>query len=495
LFIDTENKDINPLNKFNMPTEERSISMQELTYAFSSFAAIISPVSTTMILSALAVNYINTEQTKKSGEEALSSWQLSTYLDVSEDQSAATSLGLGLMNSLIIVSFIGAMTFVLVLLYKYRCMKVLIGYMIFSSTLLLGFLGGQIFLVAIYKYRLNIDWLSYALFMYNFTIVGVLAIFYQKGLPTYINQMYLVLTSVIVAWQLSNFNEWMAWSLLIMLALYDLCAVLAPCGPLKALVNEMSKENAPSMPGLLYEARLPENATRPGRENANNSQRADDGPSPIRGGSSVETLDVENSRHPEPETTTLPLAIAKVYKLPLSLPTPILTLDSSSPTSYLQQNFTPAELQTQVEATFPRRGGRIVGVLNPKGEKRYVVYSKEGEIKRTLVVDKRGKVMEIVQSDDDDGLDDNTIKLGLGDFIFYSVLVSKAAERGFAAFTACFLSVLAGLGGTLVLLAVYHHALPALPLSIFLAVITFVLTIFVIDPWIQVVWRSGPYYI
>merc|ERR1712232_756894 len=39
-------------------------------------------------------------------------------------------------------------------------------------------------------------------------------------------------------------------------------------GPLKALVKEMSKENAPSMPGLLYEAGLPDNAVRPGRPSA-----------------------------------------------------------------------------------------------------------------------------------------------------------------------------------------------------------------------------------
>lgn len=47
-----------------------------------------------------------------------------------------------------------------------------------------------------------------------------------------------------------------------------------------------------------------------------------------------------------------------------------------------------------------------------------------------------------------------------GDFIFYSVLVSKAALYSFATFASCFLVVLAGLGGTLVLLAVYKKALP-----------------------------------
>lgn len=46
-----------------------------------------------------------------------------------------------------------------------------------------------------------------------------------------------------------------------MLALYDLCAVLTPCGPLKVLVGLMQERNEP-LPGLLYEADLPSNDSR-----------------------------------------------------------------------------------------------------------------------------------------------------------------------------------------------------------------------------------------
>lgn len=56
---------------------------------------------------------------------------------------------------------------------------------------------------------------------------------------------------------IDSFDEWTGWSLLIMLALYDLCAVLTPCGPLKMLVGLMQERNEP-LPGLLYEAELPQ---------------------------------------------------------------------------------------------------------------------------------------------------------------------------------------------------------------------------------------------
>jgi len=97
------------------------ISMEELIYGASSFHAIVKPVSITMILAALTVNYVNTEETKASGEAALDhTYQVFT---LSDDQSAATNLGLGLVNALVIVAVITGMTFLIVLLYKYRCVS------------------------------------------------------------------------------------------------------------------------------------------------------------------------------------------------------------------------------------------------------------------------------------------------------------------------------------------------------------------------------------
>jgi len=360
----------------------------------------------------------------------------------------------------------------------------------------------------------------------------------------------------------------------------------------------MSKDDAPEMPGLLYEAQLPENATRPGGQRnrgapsetrTNTQQNTDSSNNRSTDGNDSDTvrnsetrtdtqqnIDSSNNRTADaiqddacrensledndvPETSqencvtdvpmstthqsrqsnhqhegsegaassqqrsdhhvqsernatalpspleglasptiSLPLAIAKIYKLPVvsgSAGTSI-ALDTSSQTAYLHQDLSAAELQSNVEARLPRNGGKIETTRDKRGKLRYVIYNRDGEIKRTLFVDENGKVMEVTLREDDGVPDpaDNTIKLGLGDFIFYSVLVSKAAQNGFAPFVACFLSIVAGLGGTLVLLAVYHHALPALPISIFLAVTMFVATIYCIEPWIHSLWRAGPFY-
>ena len=126
--------------------------------------------------------------------------------------------------------------------------------------------------VFIERHRIPIDTISFYFILFNFAVVGTVSIFYQKGIPMFMTQTYLVFTSVILAWQLSHLDSWTTWTLLVFLALYDLCAVLTPCGPLKFLVKLMSQDDAPDMPGLLYEANLPAGVERPGRQNINNNE-------------------------------------------------------------------------------------------------------------------------------------------------------------------------------------------------------------------------------
>mmetsp|Transcript_28493 Transcript_28493/g.53842 ORF Transcript_28493/g.53842 Transcript_28493/m.53842 type:complete len:711 (+) Transcript_28493:135-2267(+) len=660
--------------------EDTALSLNELMYSAHSFHVMSLPVSITMILAALAVTYVNTPLTIQQGEALMS--QAYHVWKVGENDSTSKQLALDFMNSLVIVTVIGTMTFGIVLLYKYRCMKVLIGYMMFSSMTLLGVLGAELFNVAIEKYRIPIDWFTFLFGLYNFAVVGVTAIFYALGIPTYITQGYLICSSVIISWQLSHFDTISTWTLLIMLGLYDLCAVLTPCGPLRALVNLMSDEDSPEMPGLLYEAEIPEGLKRPvmgGRNgddggdgdddddddsgedgnggggddddddgslgnfsppssmiaeryqqpsilpnpesenndnttvttagrtattttssddadggstasgdvemmstqsNVNNDDNDNNKPSGTNGSAeptdivppsnisrerSNDTSNISTAMDPvmssaertAAPTAMIPFAIAKLYRLPLTSPPPFATASSSalgaalgrqssssgrvgrsssgsntistspllkddneaaeasdsSPSSsedgisgepYVipDGEYTPAQARTMVDAILPRNGAKIAKqprrALQSDKEDRYGIIGSDGNLKRVLFVDrKNGKVYEEMDDDEDgdyEGRFSNTIKLGLGDFIFYSVLVAKSAQYSFTCFISSFLVILAGLGGTLVLLAVYKHALPALPISIFLAVFFYVMVRFVAEPWIHAV-LSTPFYV
>mmetsp|Transcript_1529 Transcript_1529/g.1645 ORF Transcript_1529/g.1645 Transcript_1529/m.1645 type:complete len:574 (+) Transcript_1529:76-1797(+) len=536
-------------------SNEVTISLEELMYSSSSYHAIVKPVFMTMILAALAVTFVQTPSSSRTLETAMANSY--TVFDVSDDdtddgggshRSNAGKLGLSLINGLIMVSVIGAMTFVIVLLYKYRCMKFLLGYMIVSSALLLGFIGGLMFDVFIDRYHIPLDLLSFFVIIVNFAAVGTISIFYQKGIPMFMTQTYLVLTSVILAWELSHFNEWTAWTLLVCLAFYDLCAVLTPCGPLKMLVNLMSKPGADDMPGLLYEAELPAGVDRPGRQVGRSTNRnttsADNGgrgvedsvatgagnrdsvehdtassntgvasipppsslsvlPSVMSNGDVGQDLVMPEADESPP---TIPLAIALIYRLEIFSPECFASANQTKPLA--KEGLSPSQLRAHVGVQFPRRGGKIIqkqdisagwGGGGSSGrrsgnrievELKYDILDRNGNVKRTLVVDEEGRVFEeegpaSVAAEQNTSRSNNSIKLGLGDFIFYSVLVAKASEYSFATFAACTLVILAGLGSTLILLSVYHKALPALPISIFLGVAFYLLTRVAIEPWIE----------
>ena len=49
-----------------------------------------------------------------------------------------------------------------------------------------------------------VDSPTFFLVMYNFAIVGIVAIFYQRGIPVVITQGYLVCISVIMAWNIAK---------------------------------------------------------------------------------------------------------------------------------------------------------------------------------------------------------------------------------------------------------------------------------------------------
>jgi presenilin 1 len=414
------------------------------SHDFDHVAAIIRPVATCMVLASLAVAFVRDQ----SIDQALSSG-LSTYLIFNQDSSSSsgksdgTLFGEGLVNAIVIVSVIAAATFLMGCCIYWRVTWLLALYIMFAMTMLLGYTGGVMLWTALVAYNVPMSYPTMVILMWNLAIVGVVSIFYQKGVPRGLTQWYLILVSCIMAWTLSKFPEWTSWALLIMLALYDLCAVLTPCGPLRWILHLVQTREV-QMSGLVYEANVDAGTEVP--EHLVSSAAPRDtlvtGRRPV--GTNVHNLAaVEPERHVATSTASTPAVVAHAAEDEgaAASSSPVLVRRAKGDTS-----------RPPVQTESPPPANEMTAI---------------------------GQAMQ------------QSIKLGLGDFVFYSVLVSRAALSGVTTFAACFVAILCGLGGTIALLAVIERALPALPISIFLGVVVFFLLRLTVIPLVVMLGVEG----
>ncbi|KUF99090.1 hypothetical protein AM588_10011148 [Phytophthora nicotianae] len=326
--------------------EDDKIDLGAVIHQLNSFFAVIWPVSNAIICSSLAASYISDPVMTQAMKHRL------IWLSTAEKTEEA------LLNALLVIVFIAFLTFGIVLLYKCNGMHLFAWYCMLYSAALLGLMGSKLVVIVLCgNLHWVIDRISLTIVMYNFAMVGVLSIFYQKGIPGILERGYLIATSVIVAWQLAQLPE---------------------CQNQSDELARKFERNQLRLWRNLY---------------------------------TYYCVDYVSKQQPYP-------AIHTVF-----------------PTSM---------------DTYPAYAGRPNYNYDTRGE----------------------------------GCEDKSIKLGLGDFIFYSVLVARASLHGFDVFAACFLSILVGLGITLYLLARFD-ALPALPISLFMGIITYLLMITITSPLLE----------
>ncbi|KAH6797275.1 Presenilin-2 [Perilla frutescens var. hirtella] len=379
---------------------------------------IVTPVSICMLLVVILVSILN-EGSSSNDVVSFATMATIAYTENSSD-SIWDKLKGALLNSLVFVAVVTVVTFLLVLLFYLRCTKFLKYYMGFSSFLVLGFMGGEIALFLIKDFSFPIDCITFAVALYNFTVVGVLAVFMSK-MAIFVTQAYLVVIGMLVAYWFTLLPEWTTWVLLVAMALYDLAAVLLPGGPLRLLV-ELAMSRDEDIPALVYEARpvisdfgqnggvVRRRVWREERGDFDENQRLSSGENERN------IVDAEEGRVLGGDSELAAPLIQHIN----------IRMNSS-------ENAVPSE-------NFSLEG---IG-LGSSG----------------------------------------AIKLGLGDFIFYSVLVGRAAMYDFMTVYACYLAIIAGLGITLMLLAFYRKALPALPFSIMLGVLFYLLTRLLLEAFV-----------
>ncbi|XP_022212854.2 presenilin homolog isoform X3 [Drosophila obscura] len=347
-----------------------------------------------------------------------------------------------LANSLILMSVVVVMTILLIVLYKKRCYRIIHGWLILSSFMLL-FIFTYLYLEELLRaYNIPMDYPTALLFMWNFGVVGMMSIHWQG--PLRLQQGYLIFVAALMALVFIKYlPEWTAWAVLAAISIWDLIAVLTPRGPLRILVETAQERNEQIFPALIYSSTVI--YTYMGIHYTPEETEPAATSSPSSSNSTTTTRATQNS-----------------------LASPEAAVASSSSRSAEAAGFTQ-EWSDNLNDRVARRQIEVQSTQSGNAQR-----SNEY---RTVTAPDQAQA---------DAQEERGIKLGLGDFIFYSVLVGKASSYGdWTTTIACFVAILIGLCLTLLLLAVWRKALPALPISITFGLIFCFATSAVVKPFME----------
>ncbi|CAH2045257.1 unnamed protein product, partial [Iphiclides podalirius] len=410
-----DNRDPGPSSSNPGVQMETQVEELELKYGARHVIKLFVPVTLCMLVVVATISSINFYSVKD------------VYLAYTpfheESPYAVTKVWNALANSMILLSVIALMTVLLIVLYKKRCYKIIHGWLILSSLMLL-FLFSYLYIEeALRAYNIPMDYITLVFVMWNFGVMGMIVI-HWKG-PLRMQQAYLIFIAALMALVFIKYlPEWTTWAVLAVISIWDLVAVLTPKGPLRILVETAQERNEPIFPALIY-------------------------------------------------SSTVMYCMAA----------PGVAVGSAGGSG--------APVQGAQAAGGENRGGG--GGTEGDGEGGFdAAWRARGGSPRRLRVDSTAPAHYTTRLDrprpppppPTDAEDEKGVKLGLGDFIFYSVLVGKASSYGdWNTTLACFVAILIGLCLTLLLLAIFKKALPALPISITFGLIFYFATRCVVKPF------------
>ncbi|KAH7421305.1 hypothetical protein KP509_13G050200 [Ceratopteris richardii] len=368
----------------------------------------------------------------------------------------------------------------LVLLYYYRCTKFIKYYICFSAAFMLSTMGGTVVFQLIQTLSIPLDIVSFLIFILNFTVVGALAIFMSNAMPILITQFYLVMIGMLAAFWFTMLPEWTTWMTLVAMAVYDLFAVLAPGGPLNLLV-ELVVSRDEEFPALIYETRpvaRPDSDSNAGASNDNQHRRR---------WRSQNVRRTSASEDAGPATELQPQTISSGGRnrdlRDLMDEERQVNRDVHEDNSEGRENNSNGSLLHENIGS----DDESIPLVSRESMPSVQVTSRSGN--QGTHTEQHNITMQRDDDDDDhEGLNisalsaTGSLRLGLGDFVFYSLLVGRAAMYDLTTVYACYLAIIAGLGATLILLAVARRALPALPISVTLGIIFYFLTRLLMEP-------------
>ncbi|XP_075750620.1 presenilin-1-like [Rhipicephalus microplus] len=434
----------------------------------------------------------------------------------------------------------------LVFLYKGGYYSVIQAWMVSGSGALL-FLTGYYYMGRVATYfNAPMDYVTCSFVIWNVGATGITAL-YRDG-PFLMKQGYLVYISVLLAVTLEeSFPEWTSWILLVLVSAWDIFAVLCVLGPLRILLETAKERGEPLFPALVFstssawcyairrssvsltrirssceaisgrDKELPQsdlafgNSAFSGEMTSKHADRASQPAPSIQSGLALAADEARASSASQVNEESTVSYEDTWLSVPNEATDPPYSNDKTKG-CWNEFNVRASAESTDGKRSTPTLAAADTAVRDDRGGLHLiqpVSYHDAGG----ATVDRqplqgaglsatpptalshrcphdgrphhRRRVIRSQAELSDEMSGDRGMKMGLGDFIFYSVLVGKASRHGTAlTVIACYVSIIVGILLTLSLLVYLQKPLPALPFSISLGIAAYFSCSFLTEPFI-----------
>lgn len=384
------------------------------------------PVVLTLILDAVITRLIENTHGSVSLDRSFS--ETMSY------NSGGLSTTLSIILAVILIVSIIIVTAILLVCYYYGYTKVIFVWMIVAVSIILSYYVWIFFKEVPPVLNFTVDYIAIVLLIMNLVVIGDMSIFWRA--PKIVTQAFLVFISVLIALVFLSFPDWTIWILLGILVIYDCCVVLCPHGLLNMIIKK-SEERNDEIPALIYASAA---FIVKDDHSAHEYEGWEDG---LNESENSENNDDEESNDNDDEDGDG---------------------DGNGNGQDTKEAEDNADATNATPVNDPENQNRAAQPVNNSAQN----LDTDAPDQQPQDQQQAGEKKKKKKKKDRDG-----VRLGLGDFCFYGILITRAARLGWDLTILCIFAVILGLSITLLILAWVQRALPALPISLVLGVIFF----------------------
>ncbi|KJH49582.1 Presenilin [Dictyocaulus viviparus] len=496
----------------------------KLITQFDEVSKLLRPVMLNMAMTLIAWIYVYEMKTDD---------RLSAMFLMSGNSTTGNQYQDGIINAFSAMMVLAVVSFSMLLLALWDCRRLVQLWLHMSCLLILFAVSGGFFYDLLKSMQINEDKIIYEFLPALVTAYGgfgCIAFFYPKA-PLLLHQFYVLSNcSLVSLFYLRSFPGYTAWFVLWCVALWDIFAVLAPIGPLRKVQEKAGDYSHDVLRFLMFTADAKTVSDTTEDQQQSNDQGESESetkavtPPQQQNESATETsssvtVSSDESDEDVEQHVDEPLLRRRVRQTAGADIVEVvedvrkeedrLKTNSQKNVGKRIEKDKKSDLSSEDEVAVEMEVDVDIGDTNENDEKDYWKEKYCINDKEALSIDHHKKVLESSSSsgysDSDssdststdvdneeeqaesvsvtaaDALNDaNSLRLGMGDFVFYSVLVGQAATTGnIGATVAAALGVVYGLLITLTYFSNGDETTPALPISIVLGTVFHFIYLFV----------------